>query len=620
MKIFNKAKWIWKNNISKKDGYVVFNEKFQSKTKNAILRISCDGIYSVYLNNVLVGFSACSDFPQYKIYDEINLTPFLDTDNNLTINVWHLGEDTQTYINDDAGVIFEVVEDNKVLCFSSADTNSVLDTRYKNGYCKKITSQLGYSFYFDNSVKLNNFSKSVTVNKTVDFNPRGRNQLEMEERLPINIIPQKDSIIIDMKKEVAGFIEIDIESESEQELLISYGEHLIDGGVRRKIASRDFSFEFKTSKGNNKYINTLRRFAGRYLQIYLKSDIKINYVGLRPVIYPIKVKSRSFNEELIQRIYNVSIDTLRLCMHEHYEDCPWREQALYTMDSRNQMLCGYYAFDGYEYQRANLILISKGLRKDGLLSICFPSGTDVPIPSFSLAYIIQVSEYLDYTKDFSILEEIGDTVKTIMATFTDKIDGNGLICSFPYPYWNFYEWAEESNNEYQITRDKDDGNNSYDLILNCLYVYAVGFYNKIFSTNLSVDKIKNSIKNTFYDSVNKVYKLSTNTNKYSQLGNSLAVLIGVDNEELINKILTDKNMITATLSMRTFLYDALLKFGDKYKDYIIDDIKVRYKKMLDSGATSFWETEKGAEDFEGAGSLCHGWSAIPVYYFNLLCK
>lgn len=37
--------------------------------------------------------------------------------------------------------------------------------------------------------------------------------------------------------------------------------------------------------------------------------------------------------------------------------------------------------------------------------------------------------------------------------------------------------------------------------------------------------------------------------------------------------------------------------------------------MLFEGATSFWETLNGSEDFKGAGSLCHGWSAIPVYLY-----
>lgn len=39
--------------------------------------------------------------------------------------------------------------------------------------------------------------------------------------------------------------------------------------------------------------------------------------------------------------------------------------------------------------------------------------------------------------------------------------------------------------------------------------------------------------------------------------------------------------------------------------------------MLDQGATSFWETIKGEEDFHCAGSLCHGWSALPVYYYRI---
>ncbi len=38
--------------------------------------------------------------------------------------------------------------------------------------------------------------------------------------------------------------------------------------------------------------------------------------------------------------------------------------------------------------------------------------------------------------------------------------------------------------------------------------------------------------------------------------------------------------------------------------------------MLFSGATAFWETDQGPEAFDGAGSLCHGWSGIPVYLYD----
>lgn len=98
------------------------------------------------------------------------------------------------------------------------------------------------------------------------------------------------------------------------------------------------------------------------------------------------------------------------------------------------------------------------------------------------------------------------------------------------------------------------------------------------------------------------------------------MLAGIGGKETAEMLVSQKGMIPITLSMNAFRYDALLLFGDKYKKVIIADIKDKYGKMLEKGATTFWETELGGEDFGGAGSLCHGWSAIPVYYLSVLGK
>ena len=68
--------------------------------------------------------------------------------------------------------------------------------------------------------------------------------------------------------------------------------------------------------------------------------------------------------------------------------------------------------------------------------------------------------------------------------------------------------------------------------------------------------------------------------------------------------------------MKCFKYDALLAVDEGYARYILNDIKKIYGAMLRAGATTVWETEKGAEDFNLAGSLCHGWSAMPIYYLH----
>ena len=618
--VFEKSKWIWNDGLNEQDCYAEFSaDFFAEKTEDIIFRISCDSAFAAFLNGKLVGFSACADYPEYKFFDEISLKNVSKGKNALKIEVWHYGVDSQTYIKDDAGVIFEVAQDDKVLAFSDKCVLSRKMTEYKNGYKKIITGQLGFSFLFDNTAKISEFSESVIVEKRYSFVKRPILPLEIGERLPITVIKREKSVLIDLGREVAGFLDIEISSERKQKILIAYGEHIADGGVRRIIGDRDFSAEFIAASGKNSYINPFRRLAGRYLEIFSDYPIEIFYVGLRPVTYPVKRLEKKFSDGLLQKIYDVSVDTLALCMHEHYEDCPWREQALYSLDSRNQMLCGYYAFENMNktYARHNLVLISKGIRKDGLLSLCFPAGNDVPIPFFSLMYIVAVSEYISYTKDVSILEEVGDALKKIFGTFSEKIDDNGLIAAFPYPYWNFYEWAEESNNEWQIGRKSTDVYiKSYDLILNCAYVYAAKYYCKLFSEDIDLSEMKESIRKTFYNGND--FKLSTLTEKSSQLGNSFAILIGIGDEALAKRIISDENTVKATLSMKAFVYDALLSFGDGYADYILNDIRRSYKNMLDAGATSFWETENGEADFDGAGSLCHGWSAMPVYYLNLI--
>lgn len=615
-----KAKWIWNGSVCDKDAYCEFTERFCAEDGKAVLlRIACDGMYAAYVNGTLAAFSQCADFPHCKFYDEIDVTKYCRTDNELKIVVWHLGENSQTYISDTAGVLFEVECNGKIAAYSSAHTHSRRMNEYRNGYCKVITRQLGFAFLYDNTVAKSEYTPSTEVRKTSELHRRSIRPLVLEDRLPVHIVKREKSILIDMGREVAGFLDLDIESETEQKWTIAYGEHIADGGVRRKIGTRDFSVEFIARKGENVYLNPLRRLAGRYLEIFCDNPIEIRYAGIRPVNYPVVKKNVRFADESLQRIYDVSVDTLRLCMHEHYEDCPWREQALYTMDSRNQMLCGYYAFEGgnQAYARHNLVLISKSLRPDGLLSICAPSGTDVPIPFFSLVYIWQVYEYIEHTQDRSILDEVGETMDTIMRTFSAAIDASGLIPSFAYPYWNFYEWAEESDDAPRLNgiiaaTEKPH----YDLILNGMFVYVLSLYGEITEKKTDIAAYKEAVKKTFYR--NGVFVLSTATERYSQLGNAIALLIGLGDEELSERILTDKNMIPATLAMKAFVYDVLLTFGNKYKDYILQDIRKTYGKMLYEGATTFWETAKGESDFDGAGSLCHGWSAIPAYYLHIL--
>jgi len=84
-------------------------------------------------------------------------------------------------------------------------------------------------------------------------------------------------------------------------------------------------------------------------------------------------------------------------------------------------------------------------------------------------------------------------------------------------------------------------------------------------------------------------------------------------DTLLNGELSD-----CSLSMKIFKYDALLATDkEKYQEWVLNEIREEYGKMIEQGNT-VWETIDGASAFDDAGSLCHGWSAIPVYYYTKL--
>ena len=110
--------------------------------------------------------------------------------------------------------------------------------------------------------------------------------------------------------------------------------------------------------------------------------------------------------------------------------------------------------------------------------------------------------------------------------------------------------------------------------------------------------------------------------EYTELGNALAVLAGLvtgkDAEQLCDRIVRGE-LSPSSLTMSIWKYEALLQTNrEKYRDWILGEIRRDYGAMLDAGSTTVWETANGASDFNGAGSLCHGWSAIPIAVYHRL--
>ncbi|TMV48768.1 hypothetical protein FE783_17130 [Paenibacillus mesophilus] len=445
-------------------------------------------------------------------------------------------------------------------------------------------------------------------------------------------------LVLDMGREQCGFLELELDGEEVAVLDIAYGEHLDDLRVRASVRGKHFATRYRCGKGRQTFTHYMKRWAGRYLQLHIggvKEKFVLYYAGLRPVEYPVELKGEFLCPDRLHRqIEQVAVRTLHLCMHEHYEDTPWREQALYAMDSRNQALCGYYCFGEYEFPAASNRLFGEGLQEDGYLELTAPAKTPFTIPSFSFIWIVQLEEHLLYSGDIEQARAMNGIVQRMMEKHTAQLQNGLLVTPASSSYWNFYDW-ERGLNGAGATAPGYKGLpcTRFDAPLNLFFAMALeaagglanacGNFIAARSYSETAKKVKAAIHEHFWDSTALAYRTylgGTEEEHYAELTQSLALCAKVcpdPSAAQLRKRLScpDNGWVPVTLSYAIFKFKALLDEPERYGQIVFDTIADDWGHMLYRGATSFWETKAGAEAFGQAGSLCHGWSGIPVYFY-----
>ena len=163
-----------------------------------------------------------------------------------------------------------------------------------------------------------------------------------------------------------------------------------------------------------------------------------------------------------------------------------------------------------------------------------------------------------------------------------------------------------------------------DLMINCLFIRALDSLKYIcektgreFVYDEVLKNIRSKVKSVFFREKDGLFFMDKHNSEYTELANAMAVLAGITDEnesKHIAEALAGGKLLECSLSMKCFKYDAMLSVNSGYRKEVLSEIRETYGKMLDKGATTVWEVAGGADAFDKAGSLCHGWSAVPVLY------
>lgn len=440
-------------------------------------------------------------------------------------------------------------------------------------------------------------------------------------------------LVVDFGQQEVGYMELEIDAPDGTLLDIGYGEHLDDLRVRTLIGGRNFAARYICREGRQYFTHFFQRWAGRYLAIHVHTGtFTLHRFRLRRRNYPVVNRGQlETGNPLQHRILDVARRTLTLCMHEHYEDTPWREQALYANDARTQALCGYYAFGETAFPASSFSLLGRGLRADGLLELTAPARPRVTIPSFTLVWMLAVRDHYLYSGDDSLARAFLPQIQSMLTRLLAERRNGLLPLRREKEIWHFYDW---SGNMSGYSAEQLEKGLEADAPLNCFLILALEATREMLNwcgeeggdaLDAAAGEIRQVVAERFWDADAGAFRTHEGEPRFTELTQALAVLAGVGSEAMRESVLhrmsrKDSGLAPAGLSQSLYTFQARMTRKELFGAGVLADIEEIWGTMLNAGATSFWETIHGASDFSNAGSLCHAWSAVPlyVYYHDLL--
>ena len=156
--------------------------------------------------------------------------------------------------------------------------------------------------------------------------------------------------ILDFGQEICGHVSFAVEAGEGQLLDMQCFEVIDKGGVF--IMSNYNGFRYITREGYQEY-TTLSRYGFRYIMIMVrnKGTVRFHDIHIEETLYPVERKgSFRCNDNNLNLIYDMCLNTSSLCLLDTYVDCPGHEQNFWVGDAditgRNNMIhFGEYEFD-----------------------------------------------------------------------------------------------------------------------------------------------------------------------------------------------------------------------------------------------------------------------------------
>ncbi|MBO5440868.1 MAG: hypothetical protein J6A53_09465 [Clostridia bacterium] len=627
--------WIWikENDINSPFEMVEFKNEYNLQD-NTTLRICADTRYELYINGKFLGRGPSSPGGDY-IYEKLTYSYYDEYEINDTgvVEIKVIVTSKPTVMNEYSfgypGLYIELIKDNIIV--------GKADTSWK---CRVLSERLDV-LKSDYTLKENDYTEPVFIPNFHKLLPTMIEHLVEEKISPKNFTKTEvkkgeiATLSLDFDEIYSAFTSISIKCNGKVKATIETCELEGIGYIKEEITTdKAIKHTSQRMKSIGECKLTIEHISS---EVCIIDDFHIIYSH-----YPVKNEaSFTCSDNLLNKIYDVCMHTLKICRQNTHLDSPTHQEPLAcTGDYYIQALMEYLniydpsltAFD--IFRTAQILEHQRGKMFHTTYSLMFP---------------IWLYDYHMYTGDKKILKSSKNALECLFSAFDNYVDSENGLLEYA-PNYMFVDWIvmKDAPDPYGDARDmmshgKMDGFSLHhppkvlgQSVLCMLYYQALVCANKLYlllndekTAEMCLNKakkVKKAINKHLYDKEKNLYIGGLNTPDkvetnqwlpkniervfYLKQANILAVLFDIAPKAQRRKILDYVVKDLRKEEMQPYFYHFLLEAI--YKEGLFSKYGLKLIRTYESLVN---KTEKGlCEAWEYIICDCsHAWGGAPAY-------
>ena len=615
--------------------HILFRKKaVLGKASKAILKITTDDYFKLYINGVYVTQGPPPSYPDHYYFMEIDVTPFLkDGVNTFAVHNYYQGLINRVWVSGDLRSMFwcELYLDGKVALVSDESWLTATHTGYSS--CGIIGYETAFAERYDSSAKEVGFEKEsfddsqwqpASIYKQTDYilQKSPIQPLSVYLKKPIYTERKGEVLFVDFGQEMVGYLRAKAKGKQGDKVLLRFGEELnSDGSVRFDMRCNCRYEEEWILSGKEDVLDQFDYKAFRYCEIMMPEGSSVRDVEMQVRHYPYEKKAvyETDNEQL-RKVLQLCENTIKYGTQEVFVDCPTREKGQYLGDvcvsGRAQcVLTG----DTTLIKKAIIDFCGSAFICKGVMAVSTSSFMQ-EIADYSLllpALILWVYKR-DNDKDF--LRLTFPYITGVYEYFMQYSQEDGLIEGVKEK-WNLVDWPDNLRDGYNFPLTKPISPGKHN-VLNAFWIGFLKAYQDICeilgeAVNIAIDNVEKSFINAFYNKETGLYCDSTQKTHSAVHSNVLPLLFDIGmsetKERKIVEYICQKKLTSMGVYMAYFTLAALMKHGEREKAELLATDKGAWLNMLEEGATTTFEA--WGKNQKWNTSLFHPWATAPLIVF-----